>query len=497
MAAETDRNDKTAVNEAWGDLRAFIRHARAAGELVVVKDADPHLEIGAICELSHEHFYPPVLLFENMKRSNPSFRVICNVRTAHLLVGDMGLDALKKFRNRPKTAAATIPPRVVKTGPILENVSRGGDVDITMFPPVLWHEGDGGQYIGTECLVIMRDPDLDWVNVGMYRVMVHDAKTLTLFIEPGKQGDVIRRKYWDRGQPCPVAISVGQAPILGAMAATAVASGVSEYAVAGGRIGRPIDVVLGEVTSLPIPADAEIVFEGYMEPPQKESFPEGPFGEWPGYYASDGPQPGVRVAAMYHRNDAIIVGAPPTKPTYPGRQVKIASLATLWDQLEAAGVPEVRGVWNITGGGYRLILVISIKQMFAGHAKMAAMVAAGCGSSYMGRMIVVVDEDIDITNPSEVMWAMATRWDPKQQSDIIEGCWTGYIDPRLSHEQRENGDITMSRILVYAVRPFHWKETFPKVNGIDPKYAEAVRRKWAATLPFLDNRPDAAPPPKG
>jgi 4-hydroxy-3-polyprenylbenzoate decarboxylase len=485
MASDKREVGKTLRNEAWADLRVFLEQAKAAGELVVVDDADPHLELGAILELSHEHFYPPVLLFRNIKNSDPAFRVLCNVRTAHFLVGDINLETLKAYRTRPKEQKALIPPRVVNTGPLLENVHRGEAVDLDKFPKVLWHQGDGGRYIGTECLVIMRDPDSDWVNVGTYRVMVSDKKTMTVFIEPGKQGDIIRRKYWDRGLPCPVAISVGQAPVLGAVALTSVAAGVSEYAVAGSRIGRPIDVVLGEVTGLPLPANAEIVFEGHMPSPDIEKREEGPFGEWPGYYASDEPQPILTVEAMYHRNDAIVIGAPPTKPTYPGRQVRIPGLAALWDNLEAAGVPEVRGVWNLLGGGYRFILVISIKQLHPGHAKMAAMVAAGCGASYMARMIVVVDEDIDITDPAEVAWAMATRWDPKTQTDIIDGCWTGYIDPRLSPEQRESGDITMSRMLVYAVRPYHWKDAFPKVNMVSRDYAETVRRKWADKLSFL------------
>ena len=116
---------------------------------------------------------------------------------------------------------------------------------------------------------------------------------------------------------------------------------------------------------------------------------------------------------------------------------------------------------------------------------MAGLVAAGCGSSYMNRMMIVVDDDIDITDPAEVMWAVATRWDPRTQTDIIDGCWTGYIDPALPPEKRENGDVTTSRMIIYAVRPFHWKDEFPKVNAVDPTYAETIRQKWSGKLPFL------------
>ena len=158
----------------------------------------------------------------------------------------------------------------------------------------------------------------------------------------------------------------------------------------------------------------------------------------------------------------------------------------MWDAIEAAGVPEVRGVWKLPGGGLRLIDIIQIKQVHAGHAKMAGLVAAGCHpGAYMTRLVIVVDEDIDITNPAEVMWALATRWDPKTATDIIDRCWTGHIDPGISPAQRAAGDITTSRMIAYAVRPFHWKDQFPKVNMVDPDYAETVRRKWADTLAYL------------
>jgi 4-hydroxy-3-polyprenylbenzoate decarboxylase len=269
------------------------------------------------------------------------------------------------------------------------------------------------------------------------------------------------------------------------MAATSVRAGESEYAVAGARIGRPIDVVRGRATGLPIPADAELVFEGHMPPPEVASHDEGPFGEWPGYYASEGPQPVLQIEAIYHRDDAIMLGQPPTKPNLPGRGVRIAGLAALWDALEAAGVPEVKGVWNLQGGGYRFMVVVSIKQMHAGHAKMAGLVAAGWGGSYMTRMVVVVDEDVDVTNAAEVMWAMATRWDPRTGTDIIDGCWTGYIDPALPPEKRARHDNTMSRMIVYATRPFQWKDQFPKVNAVPPDYAKQVREIWGDRLPFL------------
>ena len=199
-----------------------------------------------------------------------------------------------------------------------------------------------------------------------------------------------------------------------------------------------------------------------------------------------GKEPVLHVKAVYHRKDLIVLGQPPAKPTLPGRQNKINRIAMHWDALEAAGVPGVTGYWKMQGAGSRFIDIVRIKQLHPGHAKMAGLVAAGSGpGAYMTRMIIVVDDDIDITSPAEVMWALATRWDPKTQTDIIDGCWTGKIDPMLSEEKREAGDLTTSRMIVYAVRPYHWKDQFPKVNTVSKEYADKVRKKWADKLEFL------------
>jgi 4-hydroxy-3-polyprenylbenzoate decarboxylase len=488
MADDTKSLKSKAYDEAaMGDLRVFLQRATEAGELKVIRGADPHLEIGTLFELSHEKLYPPVMLFENMKGCDTAHRILCNVRVAHFVVGNLDLDAVKAYRARPKEKKTPIPPRSVNTGAVLQNVIEGESVDVLKFPAPRWHQKDGGNYIGTECIVVTKDPDSAWVNLGTYRVMVHDRQTLGVFIEKGKHGDIIRRKYWAQGKPCPMAISVGQAPILGVVGSSTTQPGVSEYAVAGGRIGRPIDVIAGKVTGLPIPADAELVFEGFMPPPEQESRPEGPFGEWPGYYASDARlEPVMRVKAVYHRDDPIIIGQPPTKPTYPGRQIKVPHVAALWDALEAAGVPGVTAVWKMPGGGTRFIDVVAIRQMHAGHAKMAGLVAAGClAGSYMTRLIIIVDDDVDVTNPAEVMWAISTRWDPRTQTDIIDGCWTGQIDPRLPPEKRDTEDATTSRMIMYAVRPWRWRDAFPVVNEVDRDFAEQVRRKWAPELDFL------------
>ena len=489
-----ESNEEARRQAALGDLRKCLEFAQEMGELEIVEGADPHLEMGALYTLSLRHSIPPILLFRKIKGYPDDFRVVVNVRSSKVLNEGYGLELVQAYRKHRRKKVEPIPPETVASGPVLDNVQTGDAVNVLSFPTPTWNAGDGGRYIGTECMVIAKDPDSDWVNAGTYRVQVQDANTVTIFIEPGKHADTIRKKYWARGQACPLAVSVGQAPALGAAAASTIPEQASEFAAAGGRLGRPIQLINGRVTGIPFPADSEIVLEGVMPPPEQVSMQEGPFGEWPGYYASTGPEPVLQIKSIYHRNDPIIVGAPPAKPTYPGTFYGTAGsalfrAAALWDDLETAGVPGIKGVWKLPGGGPRFINVIALQQMHAGHAKMAGLVAAGCGSStYLGRVIIIVDDDIDITNPAEVMWAVATRWDPKTQTDIIDGLWTGYIDPMLLPERRESGDMTNSRIIIYAVRPFHWKDEFPKVNAVSPEYADQIRAKWKSKLQFLARR---------
>ena len=473
---------------ALGDLRILIDLARDRSELAVIKGADPYLEMGALYELSLKKEKPPLLLFEDIKGAPADRRILMNMRFQTIFNGDLDLEALKRFRAARSNTRQGIPPRTVQSGPITENVLRGDAVNIDLFPTGHWHEHDGGRYIGTEVVIINKDPDTGWVNLGTYRVQVQDSKTLTVFIEPGKHGSLIREKWWARGEACPMVVCVGQAPILGMVAGTASRHGVCEYETAGARIGRPIDVVSGELTGLPIPADAEIAFEGFMPPPAEETRLEGPFAEWPGYYTTDAhPEPVVRVGAIYHRNNPIHTAQPPAKPTFPGRQPSLAGMAALWDALENAGVPGIKGVWKPLGGGTRFINVISIQQLHQGHAKMAGLVATGSGpGAYLGRITIVVDDDIDITDPAEILWALATRWDPRTQTDIIDGCWSGYIDPVVSPEKRAANDITSSRIIIYAVKPWAWKNQFPKVNVVDGAYSRQIADKWRDKVNFID-----------
>jgi len=391
-----------------------------------------------------------------------------------------GLDVVRAYRDRLKTFEE-IPPRVVNGGPVFENVDRDADVDLLALPVPFLHELDGGRYIGTGDLVIMRDPDTGWVNLGTYRAIVHDRNTVGVWMSPGKHGRLIREKYFRDGKPCPVAISVGHDPLLFLSAGNEVDYGTSEYAHAGGHRGIPFEVVQSELHALPIPAAAEIVIEGEIVPDEKR--PEGPFGEWTGYYASKVREDFVmRVRRVYRRNDPIMTMARPGRPPSDYSFSKcVVKSALIWDDVEKAGLPGVAGVWCQEPGGGRLFNVIAIRQAYAGHAKQALLLAAGShAGNYLGRFVVVVDDDIDPTNLNDVVWAMATRCDPQHDIDIIRNAWSGPLDPR-----KRAGDHFNSRALVDACRPFDWKDEFPPVAEASPEERRRTLDKWGHLLKRL------------
>ncbi|MBI2183647.1 MAG: UbiD family decarboxylase [Thaumarchaeota archaeon] len=479
---------------AFKDLREFIEKVREMGQLEFIEGADRDNDIGSLTEIFAERNEHPLLLFDNIKGYKKGFRVASDILTDHrrtaLAVGlppNAGkIELVKMWKERIKDTKP-IPPKEVSDGPIFENVEQGDKVDLLKFPSPMWHEQDGGYYIGTSDAVVMKDPDLNWVNLGTYRCQVHDRNTLGIYISPGHHGRIIREKFWAKGKSCPVAVSFGQDPTIAITAAFAVPYGSSELDFAGWMRGAPAEVVKGPLTGLPIPAAAEIAIEGEIPPPEVEHKIEGPFGEWPGYYAHGArDEPVIKVRSVMYRNDPIIAGSPPLKP-----HLRILGLpfgaASIWDNLEKMGVPDIHGVWtyassSASGGGMPFI-VISLKQRYHGHAKQAALVAMGGRTgAYLGRYVVVVDEDIDPTNLDEVVWAIASRSDPATDIDIIRKAWSTYIDPRMTPKQKDEGDITNSRAIIMAVRPYEWIKQFPPVNAITPEQRQKAVSKWKNLL---------------
>jgi len=464
------------------DLRDWIDQVDKIGELRRVRNATWQEDIGMITEVVGHTRGSPAVLVDEIPGHAPGERVLSNsfhsLKRIALTLG-LPLEAdvwtlLKLWRERIGNAKPSAPIHV-EDGPVLENVLTGDAVDVLKFPTPVWHESDGGRHIGTGSADITRDPDTDWVNLGTYRVMVHDKNRVGFYISPGKHGRIHREKYFAKGEPCPLVVAIGLNPLLFLAACTEVPPNVSEYDWAGGIRGEPFKVIEGRITGLPIPADAEIALEGFAYP--NEKLVEGPFGEWTGYYASASrEEPVMRVKTIYHRNNPILTGSPPNRP--PDEQSYFRAFmrsALVWEEIEKAGVPGVTGVWCHEAGGSRLFVAVSIKQRYSGHSRQAMHIASMCHSgAYIGRYVVVVDDDIDVTDLGQVIWAMCTRSDPERSTDFIQRAWSGPLDPAIRPEEKGFN----SRALIDATRPWEWRDKFPKVNMPSPEVAKKARDKW-------------------
>lgn len=218
---------------------------------------------------------------------------------------------MELVRHSRELRARQVPakPEEVTDGSVLEHHLAGNDVDIRSFPDPKWHAKDGGKYIGTGDLVIIRDPETGWINFGTYRACVDDRDRLNLWIIAHKRGRIIAEKYWPRGEACPVAVVLGCAPLT-LMASTSLL----KYEQVGALHGASVQVVQSPLSRLSVPAEAETLVEGEIPSPDEETAHEGPFGEWPGYYFHSGPECVVRIKEIFHRDDPIVLGHQPFRP---------------------------------------------------------------------------------------------------------------------------------------------------------------------------------------
>lgn len=478
----------------WGprheDLRDWLERCEEIGELLRLDNINWDTEQGAITEMVYHAApdNPPAILFEKIPGYPEGYKALSGmVNSPRRLALTLGfdepkdvLDVVRAYRDRMKDFEL-IPPVTVKDGPILENIDRDDEVDLYKFPAPFLHEEDGGRYLGTADLVMTKDTDSDWVNHGTYRIQLHDKNTVGMWASPGKHGTQIKEKWFAQGKNCPILISIGHDPLLHISSGNEVGPGISEFAYAGGHRGKPFEVIESELHAMPIPARGEICLEGEIMLDEKQN--EGPFGEWTGYYASAVRMDHVvRIKRVYYRTDPILTTARPGRPPSDYSLAKcVVKAAMIWDQVEKAGLPNVHGVWCMEFGGGRLFNVISIKQSYAGHAKQALLLAAGAhGGNYIGRFVVVVDEDIHPGDLWSVMWAISSRCDPVDDIDIIRNAWSGPLDPR-----KQAGDNYNSRALIDACRPYHWKDEFPHVAESSPELKKKTLEKFGWILDKL------------
>jgi UbiD family decarboxylase len=479
------------VTEPLLSLRTHLDAVAGYGELRTVRGAHWDLELGGIAELSYRMAGSPAVLFDDITGYPAGMRVLTGSTASPRRLGrtlrlgddldDVGVvDALRGKPSQWTAAARQFPVLPVEDAPLLANEVPGDKVDLLTFPVPRWHEHDGGRFIGTGCFVVTSDPETGVHNGGCYRMEVTDeGRGVTLAVVPGKHGDQNIRRWFAKEGRAPVTVSFGHDPLLLVLGGTEVPHGISELEYAGAVLGERVPVVTGPDTGLPIPAGSELAIEGWLRPDHLRE--EGPFGEWTGYYSGRRrPNLAVEITRLYHRDDPILLGAPPGKPPHDYSYMRtVMKSAMIQDELAGSGVPGVVKAWAHEPGGGRLFIAVSLQQRYAGHARQVAYLAAQCpAAAYMNRYVVVVDDDVDPADLDQVIWAMSTRSDPARDIEVMNRTWGSKLDP-LSVEGEPPYN---SRAIIDACRPFERLGTFPRVAESDPAFLREIERKWRDAL---------------
>jgi 4-hydroxy-3-polyprenylbenzoate decarboxylase len=495
--------NKAVTRRVITDMRDWISWLEQEGQLArVTAPVDWNEEMGTIARRAYDVYgdASPALLFENIKDypAPGPHQVFLGQFRSYSRIGMMfGLDPRTSQRRdiiaRYRECMRHIVPReTVATGPCKEVVKKGDQINVLEFPVPFWHRRDGGRYVGTMHGVVTKDLNSDWVNIGLYRVMIIDRNRLAVYLRPGRQhiGQQFLA-YRDAGIKMPVAIVIGLEPALPFCASTGIPRGVCEYDVAGAIKGAPLQVVKGETIDLPVPATAEIVIEGFIDP--KETAPEGPFGEYPGYYGEvPGRSPVMQITAITHRKNPIFQGSLEGHPINESHvMASVSKTATAWEALENAGITGIRDVATLPESGSAHI-VVSCKMSVAGQPDWICSVLWGqSNATWHWKHVIVVDEDIDPWDPQMVTWAMS--WRVKATEDIK--IWPRHrgspIDPRSAPEEKGYWD----RVLIDATRPFSWEpraiwgtegvgkgepQKFPPTTIPDVEQIRKVNARWSS-----------------
>ena len=488
-AAPTKADAAPAADNKVGprDLRAWMELIDADGGLLrVAAPVDADEELGAATYMAARDEASPALLFENIAGDASGTRILSNMlgasrRRFALAVGvDPDLATRDMILAMRKRAARRIGPVEVDAAraPVNEIVLTGDDIDVTRLPAPKFWPRDGGRYIGTGDITFTRDPDTGRINVGCYRQMVQGPRRIGMYCSPGKHGLLDREAWWAQGKPCEVVAAYGIDPVPFMVAAQSYGADVGELDIIGGLTGAGMELCPGVAGSLPIPARAEIVIEGVVR--EGDVLPEGPLGEFTGYYGRPkSPQPVIEVTALHMRRDPIMTAA--LMADYPaceiGAYYAIMRSAAIWDDLERFGIPGVRGVYAhpAAASGWGMVAV-AIEQRYAGHVAQALAAAAQCpAAAYYTKWIVAVDHDVDPTDINQVLWAMSTRCNPADDIDIQRKTWSTGLDPsRFPPEERPYG----SKAMIDACKPHRHIREFPPRTLLRRSVHDRVAARW-------------------
>jgi 4-hydroxy-3-polyprenylbenzoate decarboxylase len=422
---------------AYRNLREFLSRLEREGELKRIGlEVDPVLEITEITDRVTKAG-GPALLFERPKGSQVPVvinllgskrrlqlalevghvdEVAARIRTLIDVPRPEGmLDKLKLLGRLGELDSAF--PRTVKSGPCQEVVRRDG-FSLGEFPILQCWPGDGGRYI-TWPLVITNDPVTGRRNVGVYRMQVLDDRTTAMHWQTQKHGaEHFRQVKKEKRGRMEVAVAIGAEPATALSGVLPAPPGLDEMMLAGFLRKAPVEMVRCATVDLEVPAESEIVLEGYVDPEDLRT--EGPFGDHTGFYSLEGKYPAFHVTCVTHRRDPLylttIVGRPPQEDFYMGYAVE-----RLFLPLMQMVHPEIVDVSMPAEGIFTNLIVVAIKKSYPGHARKIMHAIWSMGQAMLTKVVVVVDDDVDVQNPSEVVWKALCAIDPQRDVEFVLG----------------------------------------------------------------------------
>lgn len=435
---------------AFKDLRDFINLLEAKGELKRISvEVDPVLEITEISDRTLRAG-GPALLFENPKGSKIPLlaNLFGNTRRIALAMGQEDISGLRDvgkllaFLKEPTPptgwkdlwqslpsykSVLNIPASVLRKAPCQEVVLEGEDIDLGMLPVQTCWPGDAAPLV-TWPLVITRGPDKNRQNLGIYRMQLIGKNKLIMRWLSHRGGALDFREWQQQhpGERFPVSIALGADPATILATVTPVPDTLSEYAFAGLLRGSKTEVVKSRTNDLQVPASAEFVLEGYIEP--GEMAPEGPFGDHTGYYNEVDDFPVFTVTCMTHRREPIYhstyTGRPPDEPAMLGVALNEVFVPLLQKQF-----PEIVDFYLPPEGCSYRLAIVSMKKQYPGHAKRVMMGVWSFLRQFMyTKFVIVVDDDVNIREWDDVIWAITTRMDPARDTVLVENTPIDYLD---------------------------------------------------------------------
>lgn len=421
---------------AYKDLRHFIKTLEERNLLKRISvEVDPVLEIAEINDRVVKAG-GPALLFEKPKGSN--FPCVVNLfgsfermklalevqdldeigqRMLEFIDFEVPTNLIQKLKQLPKLKRlADFLPKYVKDGPCKDVIIKD-EPSLDILPVLKTWPQDGGRFI-TLPLVFTKDPETGERNCGMYRMQVYDSRTTGMHWHMHKDGARHYRKAEKMGKRLEVAVALGSDPAVIYSATAPLPEGIDEMLLAGFLRQSPVEMVKCETVDLEVPANAEIVIEGYCEPGERRL--EGPFGDHTGYYSLPDYFPVFHVTCITHRKGAIypatIVGKPPMEDCFIAKATERIFLPLIKKQL-----PEIVDMNLPIEGVFHNLAIVSIDKRYPGHARKVMYALWGMGQMAFTKMIVVVDSWVNVHDLSEVLWRVGNNVDPKRDVVILEG----------------------------------------------------------------------------